>query len=210
MARLLLVRHGNTQPRSGAHFWGSTDIPLGDEGIHQAGRLRQRLEGEKLVAIYSSPLRRARSTAEIIASAHGVEVTPCTELSECNFGFAEGLTFAEIRRIYPDLADRLETDATGAKFPGGESFADFNRRIRKFLPLIERHGQKDTVLVVAHAGTIRLIICNLLGLGIEHWYKIRIDLASLSIVETYSLQGILSLLNDTSHLDPADTEPGEE
>lgn len=201
MSRILLVRHGITKLHASDRFWGQTDIALSNTGIKQAGQLRSRLTSEKINAIYSSTLSRARSTAEIIASGHKVDVIPCDELCECNFGYIEGLTFEEIKRLHPALADELSNRKTVA-FPGGETLDQLNSRVQSFLKRLEKHKLQETVLIVAHGGPIRLIICNLLGLGLDFWLKIRIDLASLSIVETYPQATILSLLNDVSHLKP--------
>jgi alpha-ribazole phosphatase len=199
--RILLVRHGITKLHTGDRFWGRTDIALSNTGIKQAGQLRNRLSHEKLNVIYSSPLRRARSTAEIIAAGHKVEVIPCDDLSECNFGYIEGLTFEEIKKLHPALAREL-SDGKAVTFPGGETLDQLNARVRLFLKRLKKHKPGDTALVVAHGGPIRLIICDLLGLGIEHWTQFRLDRASLSIVDTYPESNILSLLNDTSHLEP--------
>ena len=199
MSRLLLVRHGLTMLHKGDRFWGKTDIALSNIGIMQAAQLRARLASEKIAAVYSSTLSRARFTAEIIASEHGLAVIACDELCECNFGYAEGLSFEEIKDLYPALAEELSNWKT-VVFPGGESLEQLDVRVKIFLNRLEQHEQGDTIAIVAHGGPLRLIICNLLGLEIKHWQQMRIDLASLSIVETYPQATILSLLNDTSHL----------
>jgi len=87
-------------------------------------------------------------------------------------------------------------------FPGGESLDQLNKRVITFLKQLANHKPQDTVVIVTHGGPIRLIICNLIGFEQKHWQQLRIDLASLSIVETYPQTAILSLLNDTSHLKP--------
>ncbi len=196
--KILLVRHGFIGLQE-ERFLGRTDLPLSETGEKQAEQLRDRLEREKLDVIYTSPLRRARSTADIIAAGHKAKVTPCEELCECNFGDIEGLTFEEIKQRYPVLAEELSNRKTGA-FPGGETLEQLNSRVETFLKRLERHKPEETVLIVAHGGPIRLIICNLLGLGREHWVQMRVDHASLSIVETHPGTAILSLLNDVSHL----------
>jgi alpha-ribazole phosphatase len=182
-------------------FWGSTDVPLSSKGIKQAGQIRARLAAEKISAVYSSTLKRAEATAEIIAGPHHRSVTPCAELCECNFGYIEGLTYPEIKQLYPSLAEALN-DRTAVDFPGGESLGQLNARVVAFLKRLEKHKPQDTVAIIAHGGTIRLLICNLLGLEIKHWQQLRIDMASLSIVDTYPGTAILSLLNDISHLRP--------
>lgn len=201
MSKILLVRHGTTRLHTGNRFWGRTDIPLSNIGIKQAGQLRNRLSKEKIDAIYSSTLSRARSTAEIIASGHKPEVNACEELCECNFGYIEGLNFDEIKRLHPALAEELNNRKTVA-FPGGESLEQLNARVQSFLQRLEDHKPEETILIVAHGGPLRLIICDLLGLGMEHWLKFHVDLASLSIMETYPRAAVLYLLNDVSHLNP--------
>jgi alpha-ribazole phosphatase len=199
LARILLVRHGITRRHRGDRFWGRTDIPLSKTGIKQAEQLQNRLASEKINAIYASTLSRARATAEIIAAGHKVAIKPCDELCECNFGDIEGMNFEEIKRLYPALAEELSERKTGA-FPGGETLEQLNDRVLTFLKRLEKHGPDETVLVVAHGGPLRLIICNLLGLGLEHWLQMQVAHASLSIIETYPGIAILCLLNDVSHL----------
>jgi alpha-ribazole phosphatase len=201
MARLLLIRHGQTKLHQADRFWGKTDIELSDTGIRQAEHLRDRLARNKIDAIYTSTLGRAIATAEIIASRHKVKVTPFIELCECNFGYIEGLTFKEISQKYPELAAGLASWKT-VTFPGGESLEQLDKRVRSFLEKLKQLKPPSTVAIVAHGGPLRLIICHLLGLGIEHWFQIQVDHASLSIVEMYPQGTILNLLNDTSHLKP--------
>jgi alpha-ribazole phosphatase len=200
LSKLLLVRHGRTRLHQADRFWGSTDIPLSNTGIRQAEQLRDRLAKEKIHAVYTSKLSRARSTAEIIASQHNLKITACEELNECNFGYIEGLTFPEIQRLHPELAQVLNGFDTLARFPGGESFEELNSRVQHFLTKLNMHKPKETILIVAHGSPLQIMICHLLGIAVKHWRQIRLDLASLSILETYPQANILSLLNDVSHL----------
>ena len=200
MPRLILVRHGNTKLNSGKRFWGKTDVELSDKGIKEAENLRDRLATEKINTTYASNLSRARLTAEIITSKHRVNITTRAELNEISFGWLEGLTFEEIGKLHPELAEVLSKWNVKPEFPGGESLDDLNDRVLKFLEQVQKHKPKETILIVSHAGTLRLIICNLLAIGLEHWRHIQLDLASLSIMETYPEGAVLSLLNDVSHL----------
>jgi alpha-ribazole phosphatase len=199
LSRILLVRHGVTEFNASDRFLGRTDISLNEVGKKQAEQLKDRLTPEKIDAVYTSTLRRARQTAEIIAAGHKVKVMADEKLCECNFGDIEGLTFEEIKKKYPVLAQELIDRKTGA-FPGGETIKQLNERVQTFLKRLKKHKSGETLLIVAHGGPIRLIICNLLGVRLEHWVQIRVDHASLSIVETYPKTAILNLLNDTSHL----------
>jgi alpha-ribazole phosphatase len=197
---LILVRHGNTTLNSSERFWGVTDVELSTEGIIQAEKLRDRLATEKIDVAYASKLSRTRLTAEIIASRHHIDITTCAELNEINFGVIEGLTFEEISERHPDLAEVLSKWAIRPKFPGGESLDELDRRVQKFLKRLRRHQSEPTILIVSHAGTLRLMICNLLGIGLEHWRNMRLNLASVSVIETFPQGAVLSLLNDISHL----------
>jgi broad specificity phosphatase PhoE len=199
MARILLIRHGKTKLSKEERFWGKTDVPLSAVGIKQATQLGKRLAEEKITTIYSSAQTRARFTAEIIAAPHKVEVKPLPELNECNFGFIEGLTFKEIYRLYPDVAEGLKNREAVA-FPGGESLDDLNKRVEQFLKRLSVHKEQDTVAVVAHGGPLRLLVCHLMGFELILWRQLRLDLASLSIIETFPGSNFLTLFNDTCHL----------
>jgi len=200
LPRLLLVRHGNTELNSAQVFMGHADVELSATGYQQVERLRDRLSVEKIDAIYCSDLRRALLTAETIASRHRLAVAACPELREINYGAVDGLTFAEIRRLYPEVAKLCVDWSPQLEFPGGESITQLNQRVTGFLDRLKQHGPEQTVLVVTHGGPLRLMVCSLLGIDLRHWRQINIDLASLSIVDTYPEVAIVSLLNDTSHL----------
>jgi alpha-ribazole phosphatase len=199
MAKLLLIRHGTTRLHKNDRFWGWTDVPLSAAGIKQAGKLRTRLAGEKITAVYTSTLSRARATAEIIATGHKAKLTACDELCECNFGFIEGLTYKEIEHLYPERAEELASWKT-VSFPGGETLDQLNDRVKIFMKHLKKLKAEDTAVIVSHGGPLRLLICNLLGVDIQHWQQFRIDRASLSIMETYPQTAILLSLNDVTHL----------
>ena len=200
MSRLLLVRHGNTELNSAQIFVGHTDVELSAVGYSQVERLRDRLSAEKIDIIYSSDLKRALVTAETIASRHQLAVIACPELREINYGNLDGLTFEEIKRLYPEVAQLCADWSLQLKFPDGESVDELKQRVSRFLDRLKQHTPQQTVLIVAHGGPLRLMVCSLLGIDLRHWRQIHLDLASLSIVDTYPEVAVISLLNDTSHL----------
>lgn len=200
MSRLLLVRHGDTELNSAERYWGRSDVKLSAAGLRQAEKLRDRLAVEKIDAVYSSDMERSLVTAEIIASSHQLAVITCAELREVNFGQLEGLTFGEISRLYPEVAKLWAERSPKLKYPGGESLAKFNNRVSKFLSRLDKHTVGETILIVAHAGVLRTLVCQLLGIDLRRRWQIRLDLASLSILETHQQGAILNLLNDVSHL----------
>jgi alpha-ribazole phosphatase len=200
LTRLLLVRHGETELQSSLRYWGKTDVDLGPIGLHQAEQLRDRLAMEKIDAIYTSELKRAAETAAVIAARHNLKVVPCPELREVDFGRLEGLEFNEIQQQFPEIEKMWVTRDPALVYPEGESLAGFEERVAGFISRLQNHRQDETVLVVAHAGVVRTLICQLLTLGMQNRWSLRIDLGSLSIVETYPEINILCLLNDVSHL----------
>ncbi len=199
MARLLLVRHGKTSDEVG-RYYGHTDIGLSDEGIRQAKKLRDRLASEEIKAIYSSDLKRASLTAEFIASPHRLPVIRCPELRELHFGRLEGMSFDEIQRCYPEAAQLWSTPDPGIAAPGGETLEELTVRVKRFTTRLQEHSGEESILVVAHGGSLWVLLCDLLGMRLGWRWQVRLDLASLSIVETYPEGAVLCLLNDTSHL----------
>jgi len=206
LARLFLVRHGVTDHNSAHKFLGHTDVELSVEGFQQVEKLRDRMAKEKIDAVYSSDLKRAMSTAEVISAGHEAEIVSCPELREINYGQTESLTYSEIRKQYPELAEAINKLSPELSFPGGESLAGFIERTLKFLDRLKMYKPEQKILIVAHGGPMRTLLCELLGVGQTYWRTFRLDNASLSIVDTYGSRTILSLLNDTSHLKEGPSE----
>jgi len=173
---------------------------LGALGLKQAERLRNRLASEKINTIYSSNLQRALVTAETIASRHRLTVITCAELHEVDFGQLEGLTIIEANQRYPELAKLRMQRSLNLKYPGGDSLIEFSKRTSKFLDRLKKHTADETILIVAHYGVLRILICRLLDIDLRFLWQLHLDLASLSIMETNQQSVILKLLNDVSHL----------
>lgn len=200
MSRLLLVRHGTSEFNSTRRFAGYSDVEMIAAGYQQVEKLRDRLAEEKINAIYASDLKRARVTAELLSAGRQLEVITCPELREVNYGAVEGLTFAEISQLYPEVAELVTNSSLQLNFPGGESFTEFIERTSRFLDRLQGHAPSETMLIVSHGGPLRVLVCRLLGLDLNCWGQFRFDNASLSIVETHPHRAIISLLNDVSHL----------
>ncbi len=200
MTRLLLVRHGLTEYNVTRRFGGSSDIDLSPIGREQVAKLRERLADQTMDRVYCSNLLRARATAEILTEGRDLTIIPCSDLREVDYGDCEGLTFSQIKERFPAVAEGVVAPDKGLQFPGGESFAAMVERITRFKERLAGHGPNDTVLVVSHSGPLRSLVCSLLGISQASWRQLRIDNASLSIIDTYPRGVILSLLNGSSHL----------
>jgi alpha-ribazole phosphatase len=195
--RLLLARHGETDYNQQWRFQGRTDLGLNRAGRRQAERLRHRLSREPIDVIYASKLKRAEETAEIIARGHGLRVEFRENLAELDFGKFEGMTHAEIVESYPDWRPG-DFDFTAY---GGESLGQLARRIRAFAKELRSDNPADAnILVIAHSGSLRVLLCVLLGIAIENWRRFHLAPASLTVVEDFGGEPVLTLLNDVSHL----------
>ena len=201
MARLLLVRHGETEWIETSRYQGQSDIELSPSGLRQVERLRERLASEKIDALYSSDLRRAWQTAWIIAQGHKVEIVPCPELREVNFGEFEGKTFEQISQRYLPVEQMWRGENLHARAPRGESLIELATRVAQFIPKIRKHSQEETILLVGHSGSLQVLLCLLLGMKLKHWWRLPFRSASLTIVETYPKGAKLLLLNDVCHLE---------
>ena len=199
MAKIYLVRHGETAWNKEGLFQGQTNIDLNETGIKQAEKLHDHLNGDKWDAVYCSDLKRAMTTAQIITSRHNVELTPCTELREMNFGQLEGKNITECF-ANPVISKWWENRDPDYAPPGGESIRQLAERSCQFMQRINLYSEEN-IMIVAHGGTIRSLICILMGLDTRYWWQFHIDHTALSIIYATSQRGvILSLLNNTSHL----------
>ena len=154
MTTLLLVRHGETDWNRDGRWQGHSDTPLNELGRRQARELAAELDGVDVV--YSSDLARARETAEIIAARLGVPVRLDARLRERSFGAWEGLTTAEIEERFREAHGRWQS-GEGFGPDDAESFETFDDRVRSFLDeVLHRHPQ-ETVLVIGHGGSIRVM-----------------------------------------------------
>ena len=199
--RLILVRHGSTAWNEEGKYQGTVDVPLSDKGRQEAEMVAERLRHEKIDAVYSSNLRRARETAEIIARPHGLPVQVVDELGEINFGDWEGLTAQEIKDKFGEEAYRtwLE-DPVNADISGGDRITDFAERvIRGFDRIIQAH-QDDTVVVATHGGALMVLGCHLHGDDLSCFRKYYHHNAAISVVELEGDVLQIKQLNYRDHL----------
>lgn len=199
--RVLLVRHGETTLSAEDRFAGSTDVDLSDEGRRQASCLAERLAAEKLGAVYASPLRRTRQTAEILAAPHALSPLSRDGLREIDHGRWEQLTRADVSASFQEEYALWENDPFTFAPEGGESGLSVMARALPALRDIVVAHAGGTVLVVSHKATIRLLLCSVLGID-ARGYRDRLDQAPacLNVVDFKDATRVrLMLYNDTSH-----------
>jgi alpha-ribazole phosphatase len=200
MTRILLVRHGVTNWNQAERLQGRSDLALNAAGLQQAAAAAARLAAEPLEAIYTSNLKRARQTARIIATPHGLAVTSFTELDEIHFGEWEGLTYAAIQARDPLATQAWSKDLLNFTPPGGESLARMASRVAGMLPQLISLPQDTCLAIVAHGGPLQVLICLAVGLPAERYWQFRLSPGSISQIDLYPEGAILTTLNDTNHL----------
>jgi broad specificity phosphatase PhoE len=205
--KLLLIRHGESIGNTEGRMQGQFDSPLSDRGREQVRALGGRLlrEGHAMAAIYTSDLSRAAETAEILAAGLNVPVVLDARLREYDIGLLTGVIWREVELLYPELWQQIhqadEADAW-VPVPGEEGNEAFHARLVAALAGIRaRHEDGDTVAVVAHGGSLGILVAHLLGMDPRRPLPFRFGNASLSIVEEVHRRLRLTLMNDTCHLD---------
>jgi broad specificity phosphatase PhoE len=157
---VLLVRHGETDDNAADRFQGQLDTPLNARGREQARTLARELAGEGLRALYSSPLARARETAEIVGARLGLDPVLDPRLMEADSGDWSGRLYAEIIAAQPGAFDAWRAADPAFRFPNGESVAEQAARVAA--ALADVGGGPLPAVVVCHGGVIRAVE----GLGV--------------------------------------------
>ena len=196
--KVILIRHGETEWSYQKRYCGFTDIDLNEKGRQQAGRLLKRLSKEKIHKVYSSDMKRTVKSAKIVFK--DLPVEELLDLREMNFGIFEGLTYQDIMEKYPRVYGEWLESPLDIIIPQGEGLKSLARRVRKALRRILSQNSNKTVAVFTHGGPIRVILCDILKLGLKEIWQIEIWLASISITEFVKGRGKIHLLNDISYL----------
>ena len=152
--RLILIRHGETAWNRATRIQGHTDIPLSPLGLAQAERVAEALADERLAAIYSSDLSRARQTAEALARAQGLPVRLDASLRERAFGRFEGLSWDQIVQAYPEESARWRRREPDFAVGGGESLNTFSARCLDAARRAAAAHPGDSIALVAHGGVL--------------------------------------------------------
>jgi broad specificity phosphatase PhoE len=199
--RLLAVRHGATEWSQARRFAGSRDIPLTAHGRLQAEAVAQALAGTSASAIYTSPLERARTSAEVIAKPHRLDPIIEPDFREMTFGAWEGLTRDELATRFPTEAGLWASTPHVATPPQGEALTAVDFRVRAALAaLIEQH-RGETVILVSHAIVTRLIVLAALGLGPDRLWSVDASPAGITEIDYQGDWATVHRMNTLAHLD---------
>lgn len=201
MSRVILVRHGESVWNEARRFQGNSDPELSARGREQAGLVARRLALEaRPAALYSSPLRRAAATAQILGGALGLPVCLEPDLREMGLGEWEGLTPAEIEERWRGAYVRWVRDPAAHVPPGGEGMEAFLTRVAAAVDRIRGAHAGQDVVIVSHGGAIGAYLCRVLRLGASGLFRFKLENASVTHILEDPVGLRLALLNDTSHL----------
>jgi alpha-ribazole phosphatase len=208
--RLILVRHGETAWNEARRFQGHTDTPLNRTGQRQAAAVARVLRCDTVHAIIASDLLRAQETARTIADPLTLTVTPDPRWREMAFGDWEGLTYDALQQRHPKRLAAWHGDPLQVAPPNGETLTHLANRVRLAWHDLKAAYAGQTVVLIAHGGPLRILLCLTLGLPPEAHWQFAIDPASLSELSVYSQGTMLIRLNDTAHMrtdmNPSPTE----
>ncbi|MFP3321774.1 histidine phosphatase family protein [Planococcus sp. SIMBA_160] len=193
MTRICLIRHGETEWNKIGRIQGRTDVPLNETGKLQARACGTHLTGEAWDVIVTSPLQRAKQTADIINETMRLPVVEMKEFEEKHFGKAEGMTAEERYGLYPDK-----------NYPGQEQAEEFQSRLSEGLAQLHERFDNQRVLVVAHGGVINAIL-EQLAHG-EYDGEIRLQNGGMNHLSYASERWEIQHYNFIDHLELVDTK----
>ena len=199
MTELIRARHGETEWNVEKIFRGRADVALDEIGIKQAELLGKYLSKWELEAIYSSPLKRALDTANMIVPYQKFGVCTAEGLTDFDYGEWQSLPQREVKRLYPDLLREWHNNPHKVRLPGGENLEDVRgRAIEVVNDVLSRY--RGSVVLVSHRVVLKVLTCSLLGLDNSHFWNISQDVCGITIFDYAAGCFVLIRHNDTSHL----------
>jgi phosphoserine phosphatase len=200
LTRFILVRHGETTWNKEGRYQGQIDTPLSERGLEQGRKVAEALRDIPIDLCYASPLSRSYTTAKLCMEWHGCGVTTDERLLEINHGLWEGKLADEIAGDYGDLLTEWRTTVENVIMPEGESIVQVrDRAMAAFRDYALKH-QGKTILVVAHDAVNKAVLCDMLDMGLDHFWQIKQDNTCINVLEYEAGKWRLVLMNSTNHL----------
>lgn len=192
---LVLIRHATTNANEAGLYIGKSESPLSLKGREEAKRICKKLEEWQFDHIYISPSQRAKETIKSFAQQNqSVEVIEA--LQEIDFGMCEGKDFNWLLQHYPEEVVRMQEEGIGYQYPGGESLIMAHQRVASWLNDFLKSHQSGTYLIVAHGGTIRCMVSELLVKNPSlHWH-FKINPATLTVIHVQQGFPVIDVLNE--------------
>jgi len=180
-------------------YVGHRDVALSDKGRAQITALAERLKTVPFSGVYCSDLERTVESARLLTAAKGLVPVACSEFREIKLGHWEGLTLSEIMDRFQDELSARTDNIASFRVAGGESFVDVRTRALPRLERIVREHAGGTVLLVAHGGLNRVILCEALGLDLESVVRLEQSYACLNIIDYFEEYPVVQLMNATTY-----------
>ena len=199
--RLCMVRHGETAWNAEHRVQGQLDVPLNAIGRAQALAASKVLSREKFDAIYSSDLARARQTAEPTANFFSMNLKLEQDLRERHYGIFERLTYAEVRKKFPEDYARFEAREPGYGFRTGESLRAFSERSIAVISRIVKENEGRNILVFTHGGVLDKLYRFITGLPLSAQRDFGIPNAGLNRIEASPAGWRIHAWADIAHLE---------
>jgi len=205
--QIVLVRHGATDWNLQGRCQGATDRELSEVGLRQAEQIASLLSSESVQAIYSSGLRRARQTAELISQPHNLPVLIEENIRELDHGALEGLTFNEIKQCYSEFLARWRTEPAEIQVPGGEKLIDVAERAWEGVARIaQRHLAAESIVVVSHNFPILGIVCRATGTHLNNYRSFHLDPCGVTRLQCNGTNAwSVTQVNNQDYPPPADS-----
>ena len=196
---IFLARHGQTDSNITGFYMGWSDEDLNEVGYVQARCLASKLAKLPIASVYTSPLRRACTTAALLAEPHKLEPEVLDELIEIRLGDWQELHTDEIKQRWPELWQQSRIDPSELTMPNGESFKEVTQRAIRAFGKIVGSNQGKQALVVTHDVIVRVLAAHVLEVSNSIYRKLEINNASLSVIRVVNGRYQLVTLNDTSY-----------
>jgi len=194
--RLYLARHGQVVGYDKLTANGHTDVDITETGAIQMNSLAERLRLVTLNALYATGLTRTEKGARIIGQYHNISIISKPEMKEIYFGDWEGMSLEEIEKAYPGELDKRYSDIAGYRPPGkGENMEDVSKRVLACLKELISENIGKNILIVAHGGVNRTILCDALGMDKNKLFNIQQDYGCLNILDYYPDNILVRLVN---------------
>lgn len=198
---IFIIRHGESVWNREQRVQGRQDPGLSAKGRQQAHAAARRLKGEGIKVVYSSDLKRAAQTAQMIAEASGARLVPEPRLEEMILGAWQGKTIEEVKRLFPKTYAAWKKAPSKARIPGWEGVPRFNSRIKKIFRAIVKENPDSDVCVVTHWGVIAAFFSMVMKTDFDNFFKtVRIDNCGINKVSFMKGKAIIQCINDTLHL----------
>lgn len=201
MTKLLIIRHGRTEWNRVERLRGRADIALDELGRKQAEATAKRVAEWQVNAIYSSPLRRAMETAQILARPAGLEVKKLHDITDIDYGQWQGLSLEDAAAKDGDLYKKWLHSPHQVKFPGGESLVEVKDRVAAAIDKLIVQHNKETIALVSHKVVCHVMVLSLLGLELSHFWDVVQDICAVNYFEVRGGVPSALLINDTCHLE---------